>query len=309
MTGARETDAHTSHGWLVVNADDLGVSMGSTLGILRAHRDGIVTSASLAVTTPFYDYATEVCVRKCPGLGVGLHLTLTSGKPVTRAEEVPLLVNDAGFFRWRFTSLLRALSINRRPDLMYQIHIEIEAQIQKMMSDGIRPDHIDGERHVQLIPGIFEKVVEAAKRHRIRFVRAGSDISVRAFPLSRVAVLGLRGGFAKSLLLSALSRRARRQLGGGVSSADHVASYLASGYMHLAKPSVLDAPAAGITEIMVHPGIPKHSAGVSLGNRDVEKYLVSPDRQRELDFCIASKSTANLSTLTNFTQLAERYHS
>ena len=52
---------------LVVNADDLGVSRGAKLGIVRAHREGIVTSASLAVTTPFYEHAVESCVRDLPG--------------------------------------------------------------------------------------------------------------------------------------------------------------------------------------------------------------------------------------------------
>ena len=292
-------------GWLVVNADDLGVSQGSTLGILRAHRDGVVTSASLVATTPFYDYAAEVCVRKSPSLGVGLHFTLTSGKPVSNPQEVPLLVNEKGFFRWRFTSLLRAVSIGKRSDLIDQIAIELEAQIQKLLDDGIRPDHINGERHVQLIPGIFEKVVEAARRHRIRFVRAGSDVPARLFPISRLPGLAMHGGFAKSRLLSALAHRARQHLGAGVTSPDHVASYFGSGYIHLAKPSILDAPSSGITEIMVHPGIPKHSTGVSLGNREIEKYLVSPDRQRELDFCIRAKSSVDPSRLTTFARLAE----
>ena len=58
-------------GALVVNADDLGVSRGATLGILRAHREGIVTSASLAVTTPFYEHALEHCARTSPELGIG----------------------------------------------------------------------------------------------------------------------------------------------------------------------------------------------------------------------------------------------
>ena len=51
-------------GLMVVNADDLGVSRGATLGILRAHREGIVTSASLAVTTPFYEHALEVLLEE-----------------------------------------------------------------------------------------------------------------------------------------------------------------------------------------------------------------------------------------------------
>ena len=82
--------------WIVVNADDLGVSRGTTLGIIKAHREGIVTSASLAVTTDAYEHAVTQCVRQCPELGIGLHFTLTSGRP---ARPSPLLVDRDGFFR------------------------------------------------------------------------------------------------------------------------------------------------------------------------------------------------------------------
>ena len=95
--------------FLVVNADDLGVSRGANLGTVRAHREGIVTSASLAVTTPFYEHAVETCVRACPDLGIGLHFTLTSGRPVSPPERVPLLIDRAGFFCWRFLPLLARL--------------------------------------------------------------------------------------------------------------------------------------------------------------------------------------------------------
>src|SRR6266849_5204146 len=112
---------------LVVNADDLGVSRGATLGIIKAHREGIVTSASLAVTTPFYKDAVDSCVRENRELGIGLHFTLTSGKPVSDAERVPLLTGKNGFFRWRFMSLWRAVAVQKRKDLLDQIGIELQA--------------------------------------------------------------------------------------------------------------------------------------------------------------------------------------
>src|ERR1044071_2534349 len=93
-------------GFLVVNADDLGVSKSATLGILRAHRDGIVTSASLCVTSPFYEHALQTCVHECPQLGIGLHVTLPLGSPAANPAHVPLLVDATGRFRWRFTTLL-----------------------------------------------------------------------------------------------------------------------------------------------------------------------------------------------------------
>jgi predicted glycoside hydrolase/deacetylase ChbG (UPF0249 family) len=280
-------------GALVVNADDLGVSRGATLGIIAAHRDGIVSSASLAVTTDFYDHALETCVRGNPGLGCGLHLTLTSGKPVSPPCAVPLLVGGDGFFRWRFLPLLRAASRNPRSTLLDQIELEIEAQLQRLARDGVRVDHIDGERHVHLIPGIFERVAAAAKRHHIPYVRMGREIGL--LPGSGQAlVVAAGGGFAKSWLLSALSRRARgilrRDGGGQVRSADHFASYVYSGRLDLVLERILAGPPRpGVTEIMVHPGNPGESREIVLGNRELERYVALDDRRKELDACIAAR--------------------
>ncbi len=292
--------------WLVVNADDLGVSKGATLGIIKAHRDGIVTSASLAVTTPFYQHGVDSCVRTCPDLGIGLHFTLTSGRPVSSAARVPLLIGEDGFFRWRFMSLLRAASMQRKSELLDQIEIELEAQLAQLSADGIRPDHVDGERHVHLIPGIFERVVSAARRHGVRYLRVGVDIGARCIRRPDLPGLVARGGFAKSWLLSRLAMRDRTRLGNETLSADKVASYLYSGRIDLMMKCLLgEPPERGVTEIMVHPGIPEESFGIDLGNGELERYLVSEDRRKELNACVEARGWSSAWRLTNFRQLAE----
>jgi predicted glycoside hydrolase/deacetylase ChbG (UPF0249 family) len=277
---------------LVVNADDLGVSRGATLGILAAHREGVVSSASMSVTTGDYRHAVDA-VRTSPALGLGLHLTLTSGKPASAPRAVPQLVREDGFFRWRFLPLLRAAAGSGHAALLDQIEIEIEAQLQRLAADGVRVDHIDGERHVHLIPGIFERVIAAAKRRRIPFVRLGRELGIA--PEARHAVeLTLRGGFAKSWLLSALTRRARtilaRESEPLVRSADHFASYLYSGRLDLVlKRILIGRPPSGVTEIMVHPGLPEESRGIDLGNEELERYVALDDRRKELEACIEAR--------------------
>lgn len=292
-------------GALVVNADDLGVSRGATLGVVRAHREGVVTSASLVATTPFYEHAIESCVRECPDLGVGLHFTLTSGRPVSPVRHVPLLIDGNGFFRWRFLSLLRASSVHVPPGLLEQVEIELEAQLQRLIGDGVHPDHIDGERHIHLIPAVFERVVAAARRHGIPFVRLGRDVGRDHVSAGRAPGLALGGGFVKSWLLSQLTALDRRRLGGGIFYAEHVASYLYSGRLDLLLATVLKSPPPdGALEIMVHPGVPEESRNVSLGNRELERYLVSERRRWEMEACIASRGLLGGWTLTTFGRLA-----
>jgi hypothetical protein len=251
---------------------------------------------------------------------------LTSGRPVSPLRDVPLLVDETGAFRWRFLALLRAAAIQSRADLLEQIDIELEAQLARLARDGVRADHIDGERHVHLIPGIFERVAAAAKRHDILFVRLGKEIGNQFLGLGDAAGLLMSGGFLKFGLLSALSRRNRKRLhdvdqggegpvgqrgasrggsggvvgdtrggpgsegGGGVRSADYFASYLYSGRLDLVLRSILDRPPKeGVTEIMVHPGIPEESRGLVLGNHELERYLASEDRRKELEACIEAR--------------------
>jgi predicted glycoside hydrolase/deacetylase ChbG (UPF0249 family) len=60
---------------LIVNADDFGQSLGINLGVIRAHEDGIVTSASLMVRWPSARTAAEYA-RAHPELSLGLHFDL-----------------------------------------------------------------------------------------------------------------------------------------------------------------------------------------------------------------------------------------
>ena len=244
-------------------------------------------------------------MRANPGLGVGLHFTLTSGRPVSPARHVPLLVDGSGFFRWRFFSLLRATSVRVPPGLLDQIELELEAQLQRLLSDGVRPDHIDGERHVHLIPAIFDRVVAAAKRNGIEFVRLGRDIGSEHVGAAHTPGLVLGGGFAKSWLLSQLTRLDRRRLGDGILYAEYVASYLYTGRLDLLLAPLLKGPPPdGTLEIMVHPGIPEESRDLALGNPALERYLASDDRRAELEACIAARGMMDGWRLTTFGQLA-----
>jgi predicted glycoside hydrolase/deacetylase ChbG (UPF0249 family) len=293
-------------GALVVNADDLGVSNSATLGILRAHREGIVTSASLCVTTPFYRHAIETCVRECPDLGIGLHVTLTLGSPASDPARVPLLVDARGRFRWRFVSLLVAAGVRRRRDLLDQIRLEVEAQFARLAQDGIRADHVDSERHVHLIPGVFECVADAARRHGVRFIRAGRDRGFAHFKARDVPALIASGGFAKSALLSRLAARGRTRLDTHLTCADYVMSYLYTGRIDTVLPDVLRRARPGVTEVMVHPGVPEANGVLDFGNREVERYLMSSDRRLELDVCTAARGKPTEWRLTNYRLLAAR---
>ncbi len=81
--------------FLIVNADDLGMTPGVTTGILEAHRHGILTSASLMVNSPWLDEVVAA-LKDYPQISIGLHFNLTHGRPTAPAEEVSSLLQPWG---------------------------------------------------------------------------------------------------------------------------------------------------------------------------------------------------------------------
>src|SRR5271169_5712936 len=80
---------------LILNADDFGLTRGVNQGIIRAHREGILTSATLMATGPAFSDAAELA-RANPTLGIGCHLVLTGGIAVSPARDIPSLVDRNG---------------------------------------------------------------------------------------------------------------------------------------------------------------------------------------------------------------------
>ena len=129
---------------LIVNADDFGYTPGVSQGIIRANREGIVTSTSVMVNMPYAAEWVPRAQRDAPKLGLGLHLTLTAGRPVLPPEEVPDLVTESGTF------LPKAQLIARLPRLdMAQVERELRAQIEAFkVLTGQPPDHLDSHHHI-----------------------------------------------------------------------------------------------------------------------------------------------------------------
>jgi predicted glycoside hydrolase/deacetylase ChbG (UPF0249 family) len=154
---------------LIVNADDYGLTEAVSRGILRGHRDGIITSTS--VLTLAHGYRSSVgWLRDTPSLGVGVHLALVGeDPPLLGAAEVPTLVDRRGRLATSWRQLLPRVAA-RRVDPV-DIARELSAQIESVRSEGLTVDHLDSHQHVHMFPGIREVVLDLAQRHDIDAVR------------------------------------------------------------------------------------------------------------------------------------------
>ena len=239
---------------LIVNADDLGWTPGVNRGIAEAHRNGIVTSASLLANGEAFAEAVEL-VRTSRGLGVGVHLNLNDGLPTAPRETVPSLLNDAGEFEGGPDGLL--LKIATRALSMREVEIEWEAQISAVRRAGIEPTHLDGHKHVHMLPGLFEIALRLAKRHGIAAIRVSLEASSLRAALSTGearAVVLKQGVQARGLKL--LARDAREQAErAGVSTADYFCGIAQTGELtKLGVARLLRSLPEGTTELMCHPG-------------------------------------------------------
>ncbi len=235
---------------LIVNGDDFGLHPAINQGIIQAHQDGILTSASLVPCGKAFDDAVDLA-KQHPELGVGIHLTFVEEIPVLPPEKIPSLVGMNGRFPKSWTGILARIIAGR----IRLIHLRREAgaQIAKVIDAGITPTHIDSHQHLHLLPIIWRVILPLIKKHRIPAVRV----------IPREIMPNHRG--MKSRLLEYLSKRAARQLEGlDVSHADFVAGTSLGGRLTPNRwKTLIDNLSQGTTEVICHPGMSDRELGNS----------------------------------------------
>jgi predicted glycoside hydrolase/deacetylase ChbG (UPF0249 family) len=144
---------------LIVNADDYGRAPGVSRGILKAHREGIVTSTTVMINQP--GVAAQLAeALACPDLGIGLHLVFSAWRPVLSPREVPGLVDGDGFFLEQHEVWARAEAIP-----VAQLRAELAAQVERFVAlAGRPPDHLDCHHFVHLYPSFFQVYADLAAR-------------------------------------------------------------------------------------------------------------------------------------------------
>ncbi len=269
----------------VINADDLGFCESTNVAIAEAFRRGVLTSASLMANGAAFDHAISHVVQPNPGLGIGLHVCLTSGRSVLPADRLPLLVDRLGRFRHGFVSLL-ALTLCRRKAALAQIESEVEAQFARLENSRVRADHVDSHRHVHMIPAIFRIVSDVAQRRWCTAIRISHEPLPKWNDLfHKCLAASVISNLPKKLVLSAFAMTNRR-IARSLIAADQVAGVLGSGRMDEAafRAAVAIAP-EGLTEIITHPGIAE-TIGLPVATKAEHAFLQSVNRRIELSTLI-----------------------
>lgn len=258
---------------LILNADDFGLTKGVNDGILRAFRDGVLTSATLMANAPAFDDAVR-CAGANPKLGVGCHLVLAGGAPVAEPKDIPSLVDKHGRLPaslGRFVARVSAGAIRAE-----DIERELRAQIQKIRAAGVEPTHVDTHKHTHAHPRVMRVLAKVAQELGITRVRKPaeylSDSWAQMCSESGASVKQFAAVAAVRVLSTGFHSIAKKH---GLLSPDTFLGVAATGQLGPdALCDLIDTLDEGRTEIMLHPGV---------CDEDLERTGSRLQRQRQLE--------------------------
>jgi hopanoid biosynthesis associated protein HpnK len=212
---------------IILNADDFGGSASINTAILRAHRQGVLTSASVMVTGDATAEAVAIG-RQAPALAVGLHVVVAGGRAALPPEQIPHIVDKNGFFssdpvhaglRYFFMSTAQK-----------ELAAELEAQFERFTATGLTLSHVDGHMHMHLHPIVLRLLLPLAESHGAQGLRLPRDDFWMAMSYDRQQA-GLKAAWA--IVFRLLAHHCIRQLEGrSLKVADRVYGLMQTGQMH-----------------------------------------------------------------------------
>ena len=163
---------------LISRADDFGSFHAANLAAERAIKEGIVTSMSLMVCTPWFEEAADIC-RRNPDFQVGVHTTFTAEwqfyrwGPVLPVTKVPSLVAPDGCFHPQSAAFAEA-----GPDLG-EFEAELRAQVDRALEYEVDVAYIDYHmRAARHTPELDSVLLRVAKDYRVPVSRMVGDVDL-----------------------------------------------------------------------------------------------------------------------------------
>jgi len=262
---------------MIINADDFGLCEGVNKAVAEAHRSGVLTSASIMANMPGTDKAIAIA-EKMPSLGVGIHLNLTEGRPISSDRRVEPLVDEAGDFKYSVYKLAAKSFVNK--EIFKALEIELAAQIKSIIDKGIKPTHLDSHKHFHCFGPIYKIVCSLAEYFGIGAVRwPWEPATVCDGDWPKVGF----GDRMRALLLRQMTLNCQKIDGRFIKNdiffgAAHTGKIDDKFWEEIGKTQF-----AGVAEVMTHPGYAEGLVNTRLvGQREIElKWLCEP-RTKEI---------------------------
>ena len=266
---------------LIVTADDFGYSRQVNKAIIKCFKDGVVTSISLIANTKYFDESIKL-LKQNRKLDVGVHINLTEFRPLTRPKT--LIGKDRHFVDKNFW--FTGYCENADKD---EVEKEIEAQILKVLSSGLKITHINGHNHIHIFPKIVDAVIKLAMKYRINYIRLPYEEKSSTIQKNEMA------GIISKFLKTAKSKMLKNKL----KTTNDFFGILDMHDMDAIKLSkILKSIPNGTSELMVHP---------AYIDRKGDDFHQSRQRENEIKLLTDKKIMKKIKklkiNLTNFSKL------
>jgi hopanoid biosynthesis associated protein HpnK len=253
---------------VIFTADDFGLVPEVNAAVAQAHRNGVLTAASLMIGAPAAAEAVELA-RAMPRLGVGLHVVVADGMPVLPPEQIPDLVDGSG--RLRDDLVGSGVRWFFLPRVREQLAREIAAQFDAFSATGLICDHVNAHNHLHLHPTVLTIVMAQARAYGVRHMRLPYE----------------RGHLGLAPWMALMRARLRRN---GFRFNDRLAGLDATGHMTEACVlGLLETVGDGATEFYFHPA--------TQTTPQLEREAPGYDRRGELAALMSAQVAARVQSL------------
>lgn len=147
-------------------ADDYGISKISNTRIEECLTNGVLNKISVLPNSDALDFKRRLLGEN---VKLSLHLNLIEGYPLSKKEDVSLLISDKGIFKYSFIGLFFLSIFGNRSLLKKQLYNEIKMQIdfwKKEMGEET-PILVDSHQHTHMIPLVFKTLMRVIKEENV----------------------------------------------------------------------------------------------------------------------------------------------
>lgn len=234
---------------VVTNVDDLGLHPAVRRAVDMLAGMGVVTSSTVLANGP--DLSESVLLQdKHEGLGLGAHLNLLRGKPISNPDHISSLVDDDGLLFGSYSSLLLRYITGRIK--LSEVEKEWSAQIEYLLDHNVRLTHFDSEKHIHAWPGLYSLAEKMACKYGVKWIRKPFEHT----PLSRFDKGMMRTRFLQLCLAGSFPEKHPRTAScvwGIGDQKENLDPVLFEKYIETYRPKIV--------EIVCHPGKPDDSDG------------------------------------------------
>ncbi|HVN63742.1 MAG TPA: hopanoid biosynthesis-associated protein HpnK [Candidatus Binataceae bacterium] len=266
---------------LIVNGDDFGLSPEVNAGIVKAHRDGILTSASLMVASPAATAAAELA-KDHPKLDVGLHAVVCRGKSAQDPYRLGGAADPAGNFMENPVSAGMRYYFDR--SLRAKMADELRAQVERHLELIGYLNHIDGHLNFHVHPVLADILVDLAQEYKVPCIRLPREPVMTTLRLRRDH---LSRKLIESVIFRSLSKRTGQQMDArGLKSTDRLFGLHQSGNVTEDYTlGIIERLRDGVTEVYFHPAVDIGGTPPAASSQREVEILTSPRVRAAIERC------------------------